>query len=86
MTSMELIAILKQWYHNPPEGETATMVHLFGIMYADEIRECGTSIEDITVHAGLSTNYAAEVRKGMRLRKYVEPKRGITLPQAAVHA
>ena len=86
MTRMELGSILRQMYDNALDREATVMVHLFGVMYADEIRECDGSVEDVVAAAGISTNYSVEVRKGMRLAKYVQPKPGITLPQATALA
>ena len=41
MTPTELAKRLAHMYDNARQGETATMVHLFGIRYADELRRCG---------------------------------------------
>lgn len=38
-TILELGLILKEMYSNAPNGEMVTQIHLFGVKYADEIRE-----------------------------------------------
>ena len=48
------------------------MVHLFGIKYADEIRNCGASVAEIVRLSALShTTYATEVSKAVKLARYV---------------
>jgi hypothetical protein len=49
-----------------------SLVHLFGIKYANEIREGGASPKDIVVAAGMSESYGVEVNKGINLAKYVQ--------------
>ncbi len=79
---MELISTLRQMYHDAPDGETVTMVHLFGVKFAEQIRDSGASVKDITVRAGLPETYLTEIKKAMNLAKYVEVKPSFTLPQA----
>ena len=38
MTLLELSSSLKDMYENAPETDQSTMIHLFGIKYADEIK------------------------------------------------
>ena len=51
------------------------MVHLFGIMYAQEIQECGDAptrtAREIAKSAGISENYGSEISKGRLLAQYV---------------
>lgn len=61
-------------YINALEGEKVTMIHLFGIRYADEIERCGASCKDIAIKAGIQESYATEISKGVRLAKYVTVK------------
>jgi len=58
-------------YFNVREGEKVTMIHLFGIRYADEIKLCGASRRDLAITAGIQESYATEISKGVRLAQYV---------------
>jgi hypothetical protein len=44
-------------------------VHLFGIKYADVLD--GMPLKEIASRAGISGAYQTEIRKGMKLSKYV---------------
>lgn len=72
MTSEELAAVLSRMYVDAPYGESSTMIHLFGIRYADEIRKCGASVDKIVKWLEVPDSYAIEVRKGIGLARYVE--------------
>ena len=72
MTEKQLSDKLAQMYNNALKGESATMIHLFGIKYSSELSE--HNIRDIVIDAGLHESYKTEVRKGMNLAKYVDPK------------
>ncbi len=75
MTSRQLANILSGMYRTAPKGEKTTMIHLFGIKYADEIQACDTSATDIVHLSDLSgTSYSTEISKGMRLARYVMPR------------
>ena len=74
MTPQELGKILSDMYQAAPNGEKSTMVHLFGIRYADAIQHCGVSVEEIIDLSVLGRSYNTEVRKGMRLARYVVPR------------
>ncbi len=52
--------------------EKVLSIHLFGIKYADEIRDM--SLKDIVDRAGVPKSYRTEVRKGISLAKYVAVK------------
>ena len=73
MTPEELGCILSEMYRDAPEGEATTMIHLFGIKYAAEIRDCSASVTEIVRLSGLHKSYNAEVSKGVRLAHYVAP-------------
>ena len=74
MTPQELADILSRMYREAPEGEATTMIHLFGVRYANEIRNCGASVAEIVRLSALShTTYATEVSKGVKLARYVMP-------------
>ena len=76
MTPKELGDILSGMYDNAPENEATTKIHLFGIKYADDIRDCGASVSEIVRQSILSNRYNAEVSKGVRLARYVVPRAG----------
>ena len=78
MTPKELGDILSSMYDNAPDNEATTMIHLFGIKYADDIRHCGASASEIVRLSSLSNKYNAEVSKGVRLARYVVPRADIS--------
>ena len=71
MNESELAEILRRMHRNAPYGERSTAVHLFGIRYVAELSAPHVSINTVSELAGLDKWYT-EVRKGMRLAKYVE--------------
>ena len=76
MTPEKLADILSVMYQDAPDGEATTMIHLFGVKYADEIHDCGATVTEIVRLSSLSDSYNAEVSKGMRLARYVVPRAG----------
>lgn len=70
----ELAAILKEMYHGANDGEMTTMIHLFGVKYAKQLRDLDNSYNDVAVAAGIQKDYGAEIGKGVRLARYVEVK------------
>lgn len=73
MTIEEAARILGQMYEAAgPAREQTTAVHLFGIKYSDEIQNM--PLRELAVRAGISEKYQTEIRKGMRLSKYVSMK------------
>jgi hypothetical protein len=74
MTITELANILSAMYNDAPDKEKATMIHLFGIKYSEEIR-CNKYIpKEILKIAGMREAYQAEINKGIKLAKYVKVK------------
>ena len=71
-TSEQLGKILAEMYNDAPRNEQVTWKHLFGIKYADEIRNAG--IKSIIDFSGISSTYRTEVSKGVNLAKYVSVK------------
>ena len=61
-------------YANAPNGDAVAMIHLFGIKYADEIKQNNYSKKDIIKRAGLPKSYDTELNKGVKLAEYVIPK------------
>lgn len=75
MTLIELGTKLSEMYHNAPKGDAVAMIHLFGIKYANEIKESEYSKKDIVNQSGISASYVTELAKGVKLAKYVIPKK-----------
>ena len=83
MDQQELARILKEMYNNPVgarltttgNARKKTMVHLFGIMYAQEIQECGDSptrtARELAQSAGIPRSYRMNVDRGRLLAEYV---------------
>ena len=76
MTPDELARTLSAMYHDAPEREATTMIRLFGIKYAEQIRDCGARVTEIVRLSGLPSSYTTEVYKGVRLARYVVPRTG----------
>lgn len=74
MTLQQLGEKLSQIYFESKDGETAAMVHLFGIKYASEIIESGASMKAIAKAAGIRESYGTEISKGVKLSKFVMVK------------
>ena len=72
MNETELAEILRRMYRNAPRGEQSTALHLFGIHYVADLSEPHISINQMVEQSGIGNSYSTEVRKGMRLAKYVE--------------
>lgn len=53
-------------------GEKVVQIHLFGIIFADHLE--GMSLPDIAVRAGIGESFKTEIRKGIKLAKYVQLK------------
>ena len=64
-------------YCNAPKGEKASMVHLFGIKYSEEIKECKVSTKEIAKAADINESYGTEISKGVKLAYYVDIKSSI---------
>ena len=48
--------------------DRVTTIHLFGIVYAKDI---GSAAAHVAVAAGIEPSYGTEIRKGMKLSKFV---------------
>jgi len=73
MNSVELGIKLRNMYERKGANKT-TMIHLFGIIYADEIRSAGITSAEIVKAAKMHESYKTEVSKGMSLSAYVDLK------------
>ncbi len=74
MTKQDLASELKSMYENVPKGDSTTMIRLFGIKYATELKNCESSMSKIAELSEVGVNYHAEISKGIRLGKYVKLK------------
>ena len=66
MTLIELGTKLSEMYNNAPKGDSVAMIHLFGIKYADQIKESEYSKKDIINQSGISASYLTELTKGVK--------------------
>jgi 5-methylcytosine-specific restriction protein B len=73
-TPDQLGRLLSEMYDSAPRGDKVASIHLFGIVYADEIRAAGANAGDVIRASGLKPSYVVEVNKGVRLAKFVVPK------------
>ncbi|MGH1579247.1 HTH-like domain-containing protein [Planktotalea sp.] len=69
MTHGDLVAILTERYSAEPSRGKALEIHLFGIEFSDELH--GQDINLIAESATGKASYGTEIRKGMKLAKYV---------------
>jgi REP element-mobilizing transposase RayT len=72
MSVENAVNTLANMYENANQGEKALSIHLFGIKYADQIRDIPS--KEIAIRAGLKEPYGTEIRKGINLAKYVKEK------------
>ena len=72
MTVGEAADILKGMYGNAPYREQMTGIFLFGIKYADDL--AGLSLKAVVAEAGMPPTYYTEIRRGIKLAKYVQIK------------
>ncbi len=66
-------SFLREMYDKAPDNEKALSIHLFGIIYAEQLE--GLSKKEIVMGEGLPVSYQTELNKGMNLARYVELKR-----------
>ncbi len=74
MTVNELANILSEMYDKAINGEQVAMIHLFGIKYADIIRNNRYTPKEILKSANMQESYQVEINKGIKLAKYVVAK------------
>ena len=75
MTLQELGEKLNEMYFDSEDGEAVAMIHLFGIKFASEITNSRESKAAIAKAAGIPNSYATEISKGVKLAKFVTPKK-----------
>ena len=68
MTPGKLGATLFSMYDGALPGEKTTMIHLFGVKYAAEIRDCGASVTEIVRLSGIDGSYNREVDGAVKSR------------------
>ena len=69
MTIEKAARILREMYSRAQTGDRALQFHLFGIVYADDLRRL--SVRQILYVADLPASYSTEISKGRKLGKYV---------------
>jgi hypothetical protein len=72
MTVDQLISTLKDRYESADKRELSIAIHLFGIEFCDLLK--GQPVALIAESAIGHRSYATEIRKGMKLAKFVTPK------------
>ena len=84
MTPKELAAKLKSMYDSAGTNEKLVTIHLFGILYAKQMENCGAPVTQIANMAfpekakkafPKNVPYHAEVSKGRSLARYVQLKK-----------
>jgi hypothetical protein len=73
MTIVELGSKLRKMYETNGANKS-TMIHLFGVMYAGEMRKSNIKATEVVRAAQIPDSYHSEVSKGMGLAKYVAVK------------
>ncbi len=73
MTVGEAAEALREYYLTAPDGEKSIQGILFGIQYADQIKEL-TTPEIVRQATGVPSSYTNEVEYGRKLAKYVSLK------------
>lgn len=63
---------LKSMYSQAEPGYLVTSIHLFGIKYANQFR--GIDLNVLAFNATGKSSYGTEIRKGIKLAKFVEIK------------
>jgi hypothetical protein len=71
-TTDALIAELKKRYDTAGKREVVTAIPLFGVAFADDLD--GQPISEIAERVIGHRSFGSEIRKGMRLAKYVSVK------------
>ncbi len=74
MTVVELANILLSMYETKGVNKS-TMVHLFGIIFADEMINADIKPIDVIRSAGIQDSYQTELNKGINLSEYVDVKK-----------
>lgn len=75
MNEHELAQKLRDMYESAKRNEASCQVHLFGIMYAEEIKNSGCTSKRLIELSGINKGYQPEISKGIKLSQYVVPKR-----------
>lgn len=71
-TLEELGILLEEMYSKAQKKEQVTMIHLFGVKYAEDIQKVG--IREVIEQSGIRISYRTELNKAVKLAKYVSPK------------
>ena len=71
MTKQHLIDKLREMRRTAPQRELTAMTELFGILFDQEIRDCGPNGAEIGRGADIGN---VEINDGRKLAAYVDPK------------
>jgi hypothetical protein len=72
MTIEEAAKTLSLRYERAPKGQKVTQLYLFGIEYAESIKDM--SMADLAIRAGISKTFGTELNKAVNLAEYVQLK------------
>ena len=72
MTQIELAKVLRTMYNDAPDKEKVLHIHLFGILYAQEITDNKFRLPDLLHIAEMNDSYKTEISKGIKLSRYVQ--------------
>ncbi|PPK60560.1 hypothetical protein B0F89_11913 [Malaciobacter marinus] len=70
MSEEELVDKLKSMYDNAANRKQVASIHLFGIKYADELKN--KNLKEIAKKATGKSSYFSEINKGMSLKPLLE--------------
>jgi hypothetical protein len=66
---------LRELHRSFPAGEKTTAIHLFGVKYADQMEALTRAdLDRVSEAAGLKPIHGLELRKMVKLGRYVAPK------------
>ena len=71
-TINELGKTLSEMYTNAPKNEQVTMIHFFGVKFAEDIQKVG--VREVIEQSGKHSSYITELNKAVKLAKYVTSK------------
>lgn len=73
MTKHELSIILQDMVNKGIKNKNKyVQYHLFGIIYANELKIVNATIEEIVEDAGIPISISSEIRKGIKLSQFVK--------------
>lgn len=81
-----LIEKLRNCYEKAGRNESTLQIHLFSIKYSQDIRNSKYTISELATKAGLTSGYATEISKGIKLAPYVKEREDKNMNKNTVYA